>query len=142
MRRLLFLSVVAVVALGGIIAPAEAQLKSDRAEGSSRYCTYGSSDLPEPIRVYSGEVRQERENSTERATRATRTGRVVRVESWQACPASDPGLKGEQVSVPAFATLSSQSRRDGELSCTYTFAFRNYVVSRGAAMVCPLTPHY
>lgn len=129
---------IAVVASGAFIAPAHAQLKSDRAEGSSRYCTYGPSNLPEPIRVYSGEVRQDRETSSERVTRSDR---VVRVESWQACPASDPGLKAEQVSVPAFATLSAQSRRDGVLRCTYTFAFRNYVVSRAPAMVCPLTPH-
>ena len=139
MKRLISFSLATVVCSAIFTAPAGAQLKSDRVEGSSRFCTYDASDLPEPIRVYSGEVRPERDNSTGQVTRGDR---VVRFESWQECPANAPGLNREQTSVPAFATLTGQYRRDGELSCTYTFASRNYVVSAGDALVCPLTPHY
>lgn len=128
----------AVVAAAAFPGTASAQLLRERVEGSSRFCTYEPSALPATVRAYDGPVPE--------GTALTGPGRIgprertVRLEYYEACPAAYPSYREQRVVVPSMARLERLERQRGQTYCVYGYLGRTYVVARGQATVCTLTP--
>lgn len=102
-------------------AAADAQLMSQRIEGTRRICEY--------------------DRGTARPGAAPSVEREVGL--GEPCPWRDPGAPRESRSdIPPFAQLEGQRRSGDDLLCEYRYLGQLYTRRIPERQHCPLTPHF